>query len=94
MRHRALVLAAVALSLAAGPALGQGTFNPGGKTGSWKPATPAPKPRPHETPSTTLPKPAPPSKSKPGDPPQAPGFKPYEPWKPKSVFGPDAKPKS
>lgn len=94
MRLRRLAAAAMALMIAAGPAAAQGTFNPGGKPGSWKPTTPASKPRPHETPYAPPAKPAPAARPKPVDPDQPPGFKPYEPWKPKSVFGPDGKPKS
>ena len=88
---RMILSVSAALLLAAGPAAAQGSFNPGGKPRGWGPAAPAPKPRPHETPNGRLPTPPPATKARAPSLAQPPPFKPYEPWKPKSVFGPEGK---
>lgn len=90
---RAQLTAVIAILLVAGPAAAQGTFNPGGKGSTWKPATPERK-----APSwPALPSDGAPAGKRPGsggvatEPTKASGFKPYEPFKPGSVYGPDGK---
>lgn len=85
------LVALAAVALVAGPAAAQGTFNSGSKPRGWTPVTPAAKPKPHETPYAPLPKPAPATTPKAPGLAQPPPFKPYEPWKPTSVFGADEK---
>ena len=87
--------ALAAVLLAAAPAAAQGTFNPGGKPAPFKPATPQRKPSAWPA----LPSDEAPAARKPGssgaasDADKPAGFKPYKPFKPASVFGPDGKPK-
>ena len=81
-----LFAATLALALAAGPALAQGTFNPGGAQGTFNPG--GRQPAKPASPGFGVYNPAPPPKA-PTTPAQpAPGgFKPYEPYKGSSVYG-------
>ncbi|MDP3767288.1 MAG: hypothetical protein Q8S13_04685 [Dehalococcoidia bacterium] len=82
----------VAVLLAGGPALAQGTFAPNKPKPPWQASSPTPSPG--YTPAAPKTYGAPQAKIYGAPEPRKPEpFKPYEPYKPKSVFGPDGKPK-